>query len=100
MSPSIMTVLWRGERTSCGVWLWPPPSQGSVTMPMRTKMLERIRLDPQAEYDKPLDVLEDIRLTFTQKQSVLESWELDARRRAEAVADALDKQDRRAVEER
>lgn len=87
-------------------------------MPMSTKMLGRIRIDPQAEYDAPLDVLEDTRLTLEQKRSILESWELDARRLAEATAEgmaggedsqlrevalarvALDKQDRRTVERR
>ncbi len=58
-------------------------------MPMRAGMLERIRLDPQAEYDAPLDVLEDVRLTLAQKRSVLESWELDARRLAEATAEGM-----------
>ena len=118
MSTSMLAALWRGERTTRGIWLWPPPSQGSVIMPMRTRMLERIRLDPQAEYDEPLDVLEDVRLTFAQKQSVLESWELDARRLAEAATEgmaggeesrlrevalarhALDEQDRNPLEKR
>ncbi len=89
MSASIMAALWRGERTSNGDWVWPQALRDSAVMPMRTKMLERIRLDPQAEYDRPLDVLEDLRLTFAQKQSVLESWELDARRLAEAAAEGM-----------
>ncbi len=113
-----MDTLWYGERTSRGVWLWPALSQESAIMPMKTKMLERILLDPQAEYDAPLDVLGDVRLTFDQKHSVLESWELDAKRLAEAAAEgmaggedsrlrevalarhALDRQDRRPVEKR
>ena len=87
-------------------------------MPISTKMLERIRRDPQAEYDAPIDVLKDGRLNHEQRRSVLESWELDALRLAEAAAEgmaggednrlrevakarlALDEQDRRTVEER
>ena len=84
-----MSALWRGERTAQGVWLWGPNMKGNTAMPISIKALEHIRQDPQAEYEAPLDVLEDARLNFDQKYSVLESWELDARRLAEATAEGM-----------
>lgn len=84
-----MSALWRGERTARGVWLWNARTEESAVMSITIKLLEQIRQDPQAEYEAPLDVLEDARLNFDQKYSVLESWELDARRLAEATAEGM-----------
>jgi hypothetical protein len=113
-----MSALWSGERSPRGDWLWDSTLSGVAAMPISTKMLERIRQNPQAEYEAPFDVLDDLRLNHDQRQSVLESWELDARRLAEATAEgmaggedshlrevaearlALDEQDRRTVGKR
>jgi hypothetical protein len=45
--------------------------------------------DPERHFGSPAEVVEDSRLSFADKERILESWELDARRLAESEAENM-----------
>lgn len=51
--------------------------------------LEKILVNPAAEYAAPSEVLTDERLTAEEKRTVLLEWEQDAAGLAEAVAEGM-----------
>jgi hypothetical protein len=57
---------------------------------MDAKELEQLRQDPAAAYASPEAVLRDHRLSQYEKLSILEAWELDARRLAESTSQGMD----------
>ena len=48
-------------------------------MTPREQATAKAKLDPRAQFDSPMDVVRDDKLTRAQKREILDSWELDAR---------------------
>ncbi len=42
-------------------------------------MAMKARINPESQFDTPMEVVHDDRLTCEDKQQILKSWELDAR---------------------